>query len=72
MSAVYHRKDWDAAFAKGFQEVDAYVSAHPGTDIAAMATALALPYEVVFAACVSLGCVMMPNSSGEVHFVPAR
>ena len=72
MSAVYHRNDWNKAYNPAFNNVVAYVTANPGKSLDAIATALALTYEVVYAACLAAGFVILPNTSGEVQWHAQR
>ena len=72
MSAVYRQEDWDTTFAAGYASVDAYVAAHPGDSLDAIATATGLPYAVVYAACIAARHVIMPSASGEIHWQGQR
>lgn len=68
MSAVYNPKDFGAQFNTQFNAVLTYVGANPGTSVDAIATALAIPYEVAYAICSQSGMVVLPSTSGEIQF----
>ena len=72
MSAVYHKDDWDKIYNPAFNNVVTYVKANPAKTLEAIATALTLPYEVVYAVCVAAGFVILPNTSGELHWHAQR
>ena len=72
MSAVYHRDDWDKLYNPLYNAVVAYVTANPGKSIDEIATAVTAPYEVVYAACVAAGFIILPNASGELHWQDQR
>lgn len=68
MSAVYLPKHWDAAYAVAFQAILAYVEAHPGESLDAIATGTSQPYAVVYAVCQAAGCIVLPSASGELQW----
>ena len=68
MSAVYHQDAWDAVYNESFEAVTAYVVANPGKDLAEIATACGVAYEVAYAICQAAGFVILPNASGELHW----
>jgi len=68
MSAVYHRKAWDALFAQHYQVVLDWFDANPGQSLDNCATALGIPYPVVFAAAQAAGLVILPATSAEIQW----
>ena len=68
MSAVYHHEDFDVLVITNFTAVLKYVAENPGKPLETIATAVSLPYEVVFAIATQANLVVMPNASGEIHW----
>lgn len=70
MSAVYTRPQFLALVQKAQSAVFAYynTAAHAGHSIDTCATALSLPYEVVYAAIVAEDLIILPNAAGEMQF----
>ena len=68
MSAVYERSAFDDLFNAQFNAVQTWVKANPGKSVADCATALTVPYEIVYAICVRSGFVVLPSASGELHW----
>ena len=72
MSAVYHPDTFRDLMAQKADAIISYVKDNPGKSLDAIATALALPYEAVYAVCVAAGFVILPNASGELHWHAQR
>ena len=68
MSAVYTKAQFDSLYNAAFNAVTAYVEANPGKSIDEIATATTQPYEVVYQICVNARMVVLPNTSGELHW----
>ena len=68
MSAVYHHQDFDILITENLTTVLKYVAENPGKPLETIATAVSLPYEVVFAIAQRANLVVMPNASGEIHW----
>lgn len=68
MSAIYHPTQFSVLVSDRLQSVTDWVKANPGKSIEECATALSIPYEVVFAVCREIGIIVLPNSSGEIQW----
>ncbi len=68
MSAIYRPQDITQLQGQSISAVQDYVTAHPGQSVESVATALALPYEVVFKCCETLGFIVLPNANGEIRW----
>ena len=68
MSAVYHPKNWDALYNGAFNAIVAYVQAHPGESLDAIATGTQQPYAVVYAVCKNADIVILPSGGGELQW----
>jgi len=68
MSAIYHQKDLDALVVAQLSSVLAYIAENPGKSLEAVATAVSVPYEVVFEIAQRANLLILPNSSGEIHW----
>lgn len=68
MGAVYHPSDFSKLYNQQFNAVQAWIKANPGKSVDACATALAIPYELVYAICTQSGMAILPSSSGEISF----
>ena len=68
MSAVYDPAAFSALISKNLAAVVTWVKSHQGESIEACASALSLPYEVVYTVCIEMGLVIVPNASGEIHW----
>ena len=68
MSALYHAGDFNSLTAINFQSVLSWIKSNPGKSVDACATALSIPYEVVYAICIQSRIVILPSASGEITF----
>ena len=68
MSAIYHPTDFSILVRKNLETVSDWVKANPGKSIEECATALSVPYEVVFVVSKESELVVVPSTSGEIHW----
>lgn len=68
MSAVYDEKSFATLWSACLSDVETYVQENPGKSLDEVATALSIPYEVAWQCCQSLGYVIVPSTSGEIHW----
>jgi hypothetical protein len=68
MSAVYHPQAFQLLVGKHTTSVREWFQANAGSSIEACATDLSLPYEVVYQVASQTGLVIVPSTSGEIHW----
>ena len=68
MSAVYTSQGFAKEYASSFQQVIAWFASNEGQSIEACATALSLPYQVVFQVIQQGDFVILPSASAEIQF----
>jgi hypothetical protein len=62
VSAIYHPMAFSALVSHSLQSVSNWVQSNPGKSIEECATALSVPYEVVFEVCREMGLVVKTSS----------
>ena len=68
MSAVYTQAAFDTLVTENFEAVVAWFESNEGKSVDACASALTLPYEVVYQIVSQGPFVILPNASGELHW----
>ena len=72
MSAIYQVGDIAKLVTSATDGVAGYFKTNPGASIESAATALGVPYEVVYLAITQLGLIVLPSVAGELHWPAQR
>ena len=70
MAAVYTQSAFLQLYSANLHAVTEWFAANPGKDVSDCATALSLPYAVVYQAVVSAGLMVLPSVGTELQFAP--